>query len=399
MGLVCPLNKIEDTDHLLDPLNRLLAGHSCVDSITSQTSCKIAAVVTDHNVDQFIPIPQQRRYSRFIQLAILAAHRAITHAGSPDWDPARVGVIIGSGIGGSQQMYEATLDLNNGARINPFFVPSCLINMAANMVSCVFKVTGPSLSTVSACATGAHAIMQGAQMLLDGQVDYVIAGGAEASINNLCIAGFDAMGALCTKYNDQPTRGSRPYDKNRSGFVMGEGAGVVIMQRAADVSRDKVHAILRGWGASADADHITKPNFKGAVQAIEQCLRKAQLTTVDHINAHATSTPVGDVSELQAFKTVFGERLLDIPITSNKGSIGHLLGAAGVVELILSILSAQKGLLPGIASLEELDEAAYIDGRPLRISNKAQSLSGSTFLSTSFGFGGTNAALCCDVIR
>lgn len=406
MGLICPLSKIDDDMDLNVVFDRFLDGQSAVTcNIDSVTKCKIAAKIEQSPIQELFPDLKLGRYGRFIHHALVATHRALKHAGVLDdcvYDKRRIAVIVGSGIGGIEQVYEASIRLHEDKRINPFFVPSCLINMAPNVISIEFGFKGPSIGMVTACATGAHAIIQACQALKEGDVDMVIAGGAEASICNVCVAGFDAMSALCAQFNDSPEKGSRPYDKNRCGFVMGEGAGIVVLERESDAlkRRANIHAVIAGYGASADADHITSPNFEGAVLAINNALKMANIDRVGHINAHATSTPVGDVSELAAFKSVFGERLLEIPIAATKSQIGHLLGAAGSVEAILSVLAAQRGMIPGILNLEEIDEQAYVNEKQIAVSAERQEIRGDFAkyaLSTSFGFGGTNAAIVLKV--
>lgn len=380
MGLICPLNKIENENYI-EPFQRLLKGESGIKAVDIEGYCKIAGVIDNLPTQGLLDAKEIRRNARFIHHGIIAAKRALIDANLFDYDEqkidkTRIGVVIGSGIGGIEEMFNASVNLNSNQRLNPFFVPSCLINMAANMVSIKFGLKGPSKAIVTACASGAHSIMDAYYMLKSGQCDYVLAGGAEGCIYPLGMEGFAAMNALAKGFNEYPEKGSRPYDVDRSGFVMGEGAGVLVLERksTALARGARIHASLAGFGASADANHITNPDSSGAALAIRSALNMARIESVGHINAHATSTPVGDTSELKAFKEVFGENLLNIPITSNKGAIGHLLGAAGAVEAIFTILSLQQGIIPPTLNLETLDPEAYINEKALLIKNQAQIL-------------------------
>lgn len=416
LGSINPLTMAGDKN-VEGAWQRLLNGESGIKKISNfEVSgqagyCNIAGELTDENLDKacldnLLTAAEQRRNGRFIHLAVMAANQALYDAGlMKDFDSRemilteeqknRVSVILGAGIGGIDETCQASIALNKDTRLSPFFVPSCLINMAANVVSIKYGFRGLSKAVVTACASGAHAIMDAYMLLQSGQADYVLAGGAEASICSLGMGGFAAMNALCKGFNDNPQAGSRPYDKKRAGFVMGEGAGVLVLERESDALKRgaKIYASIAGFGGSADAYHVTNPHPSGAALSIKAALQMAKIDSVSNINAHATSTPVGDVSELEAFKSVFGEGLLNIPIAANKGAIGHLLGAAGAVEAIFSILSLRDQKIPPTLNIEELADEAYIDGKPLLIKPEMQRLSGDYALSTSFGFGGTNASL------
>lgn len=405
MGLVCPLSQYDDIN-ANQVFQRLLAGESGIRKIQkfdvqgAAGYCHIAGEIDELPLDGLMTASDLRRNGRFIHHAVLAASRSLNDAGLKPGDASakRTAVVIGSGIGGIDEMYHASLALSKNERLSPFFVPSCLINLAASLISIKFGLKGPNKAVVTACASASHAIMEAYYMLASNCADVVLAGGAEGSICPLGMEGFAAMNALASGFNDNPQAGSRPYDCARSGFVMGEGAGVLVLERLdhAVARGAKIYASLEGFGASADADHITTPNYHGAVQSIEAALDMAGINNVGHINAHATSTPAGDASELKAFKHVFGEKLLNIPIAANKGAIGHLLGAAGGVEAIFTILSLQNYLIPPTLNLEKLDPEAYIDEGSLLIKNEVQKVEGNFrdyALSTSFGFGGTNASL------
>lgn len=412
MGLVCPLSRYDD-ENVSQVFDRLMKGESGIRKIQkfnvqgAAGYCSIAGELDELPLENIMTPAELRRNGRFIHHAVLAASRALKSAGLCDdviaanyqqFNKERAAVIIGSGIGGIDEMYHASLALSENRRLSPFFVPSCLINLAASVISIKFGLKGATKAVVTACASGAHSIIEAYYMLKNNHADVVLAGGAEGSICRLGMEGFAAMNALASGFNDHPTKGSRPYDCARSGFVMGEGAGVLVLERLehALARGAKIYASLEGFGASADADHITTPNYMGAVASIEQALEMAKVDSVGHINAHATSTPAGDASELKAFKHVFGEKLLGIPITANKGSIGHLLGAAGGVEAIFTIMSLQSNIVPPTLNLEHLDPQAYINDQPFLIKNEVQSTQGTYkdyALSTSFGFGGTNASL------
>jgi 3-oxoacyl-[acyl-carrier-protein] synthase II len=308
--------------------------------------------------------------------------------------------MIGSGIGGLQTIYDGSITLKERGprRISPFFIPAALINLASGHLSIKYGFRGPNHSAVTACATGAHAIGDAGRLIMLGDADVMVAGGAEAAICRLGIAGFAAARALSTGYNDEPTRASRPWDKGRDGFVMGEGAGVVVIEELEHAKKRgaTIYAELAGYGTTADAYHLTSPHPEGlgAAKCMEMALRHAKLNTTDvqYINAHATSTPVGDLCELRAIKRVFGDYAKSgngLLVSGTKSMTGHLLGAAGGVELVASIYAIQDQLVPPTINVDNLDPEVDVDVVP----NTARPAKVNAVLSNSFGFGGHNAAL------
>ena len=337
---------------------------------------------------------------QFIIFALGAAAEAIEDSGwSPrnDEDAYRTGVMIGSGIGGLATIAEAAtlLQEKGPRRISPFFIPSSLINLASGQVSIKYGFKGPNHAPVTACSTGAHAIGDASRLIGFGDAEVMIAGGAEAAVCRLGIAGFAAARALSSDFNDQPKRASRPWDKDRDGFVMGEGAGVVVLEEYehAKSRGAKIYAEVAGYGLSGDAYHITSPpeDGNGGYRAMECALRNAQINIedIDYINAHGTSTPVGDEIELGAVKRLFGEHAYNLSMSSTKSAIGHLLGAAGAVEAIFSIKAIEDGVAPPTLNLENPSEGCDLD----LVANEAKERPIKTALSNSFGFGGTNATL------
>ena len=336
----------------------------------------------------------------FIHFAIAAATQAVEDAG---WVPEnehqrqRTGVLIGSGIGGLPSIEAATLLLHEKGprRLSPFFIPSCLINLAAGQVSIRFGFKGPNHSVVTACSTGAHAIGDAARMIMWGDAEVMVAGGSEAAISRLGIAGFAAARALSTGFNDQPERASRPWDKARDGFVMGEGAGIVVLEdlEHAKARGANIRAEFAGYGMSGDAYHITAPapDGDGACRSMRAALDSAGMAVdeIDYINAHGTSTPLGDEIELSAVKRVFGDAAYRLSMSSTKSAIGHLLGAAGAVEAIFSILAITNDTVPPTLNLENPSDGCDID----LVANEAKQRPVRAALSNSFGFGGTNASL------
>jgi 3-oxoacyl-[acyl-carrier-protein] synthase II len=305
--------------------------------------------------------------------------------------------MIGSGIGGLPAIAEAAVTLlERGARrISPFFIPSALINLASGHLSIKYCFRGPNHAVVTACATGAHAIGDAARIIQFEDADVMVAGGTEAAVCRLGLAGFAASRALSTGFNDTPTRASRPWDKDRDGFVMGEGAGVVVLEEYEHAKKRgaKIYAEVKGYGMSGDAYHVTapSPNGDGGYRAMSAALKRAglNLDDVDYINAHGTSTPLGDEIELGAVKRLFGDHAYELSMSSTKSAIGHLLGAAGSVEAIFSVLALRDGIIPPTLNLENPSEGCDIDLVPLT----AKERSIKTVLSNSFGFGGTNASL------
>ena len=367
----------------------------------SRLASQIAGEVRDFDSSRVLDRKDQRRTDRYIQFGLVAAREALDQAGLPDRLEGelaeRTGAILGTGLGGVGTLIDGiTINALRGPdRMSPFFVPMGIPNVGSGQVAINFGMTGPNYATVSACATGGHAIGEASEIIRRGDADMMVAGGAEAGIYEALIGGFCAMRALSTR-NDDPPGASRPFDSGRDGFVCGEGAGVVVLEtleHATDRGATPL-AELVGYGATADASHITlpAPGGIGAVRAARRALEKAGLTPadVDHVNAHATSTPEGDKAELAAIKTIFGDDAGRVAITANKSMIGHTLGAAGAIEAIASVLAIREGCVPPTINLQDPDPAAEgLDLTP----NRAQSRDIGVVLSNSFGFGGQNTAL------
>ncbi len=336
----------------------------------------------------------------FIVYAMAAAKQALRDS---DWAPTTYedqcasGVLIGSGIGGLGGIYEATVTLKEKGprRISPFFIPGRLINLASGYVSIEHGLKGPNHAVVTACSTGAHAIGDAARLVALGDADVMVAGGAESPLNRLAIAGFAACRALSTSFNETPKRASRPYDKDRDGFVMGEGAGVVVLEEYEHAKRRgaRIYAEVAGYGMSGDAHHITSPSEDGdgAFRCMSAALKRAGLTAadVDYVNAHGTSTPLGDEIELKAFERLVGNNAAKISMSSTKSAIGHLLGAAGAVEAIFSVLAIRDQIAPPTLNLDNPSVETALDLVP-HVARKREI---NVALSNSFGFGGTNASL------
>ncbi|MCC7281862.1 MAG: beta-ketoacyl-ACP synthase II [Acetobacteraceae bacterium] len=406
MGIVSPLGL--GTEQVW---KRLLAGDSGIGAIQAfdvkDLPAKIAGQVpigarADGKLDlgEWMPAKDQRKMDRFIQLALVAAAEAVEDAGwQPDDEEDRcaTGVLIGSGIGGLQTIFEASQQVLEGKarRLSPFFIPSALINLASGHISIKYGFKGPNHSVVTACATGVHAIGDAARLIQLGDAEVMIAGGAEAAVCEIGMAGFCAARALSTGFNDTPQKASRPWDKDRDGFVMGEGAGVVVLEEYehAKARGAKVYGEFAGYGMSGDAHHITAPadGHEGAFRAMKAALRNAKLEPADvqYVNAHGTSTPLGDDLELQACERLFGEAARTVAMSSTKSSVGHLLGAAGAVEAIFSILAVRDNVAPPTLNLDQPSQASVID----RVALQAQPRRIDVALSNSFGFGGTNASI------
>lgn len=390
---------------------RLIAGESGIRAIqnfdVTELPAKIAGQVpqgskADGKLDlnEWIPPKDQRKMDRFIQLALVAATEAVEDSGwMPEDEEGRcaTGVMIGSGIGGLQTIFEGSQQVLEGRikRLSPFFIPSALINLASGHVSIKYGFKGPNHAVVTACATGVHAIGDAARLIQFGDADVMVAGGSEAAVCPLGIAGFCASRALSTNFNDEPTRASRPWDKDRDGFVMGEGAAVVVLEEYEHAKRRgaKIYAEFAGYGLSGDAYHITAPaeGHEGAFRAMKAALRNGGLNPedVDYINAHGTSTPLGDDLELQAVERLFGDAARKLAMSSTKSAIGHLLGAAGAIEAVFSILAVRDNVAPPTLNLDEPSQPSVID----RVAHEAQSRRIDVALSNSFGFGGTNASI------
>jgi 3-oxoacyl-[acyl-carrier-protein] synthase II len=390
---------------------RLLAGQSGIGAIQSfdvkELPAKIAGQVppgarADGKLDmgEWVPVKDQKKMDRFIQLAMVAAVEAVEDSGwMPSEEEARcaTGVMIGSGIGGLQTIFDASMLTHDGKarRLSPFFIPSALINLASGHVSIRYGFKGPNHSVVTACATGVHAIGDAARLIMWGDADVMVAGGAEAAVCEVGMAGFCASRALSTGFNDTPQKASRPWDKDRDGFVMGEGAGIVVLEEYEHARRRgaKIYGEVAGYGMSGDAYHITAPaeGHDGAFRAMKAALKNGKLApeNVQYINAHGTSTPLGDDLELQAVERLFGDAARGVAMSSTKSSTGHLLGAAGAIEAIFSILAVRDGVAPPTLNLDEPSTASVID----RVAHHAQERRIDVALSNSFGFGGTNASI------
>ncbi|MBE3582893.1 MAG: beta-ketoacyl-ACP synthase II [Limnochordaceae bacterium] len=398
VGVVSPLGNT--VPQLWDAL---IAGRSGVGRITafdaSDYPTQIAAEVKEFDPSQYMERHDARRMDRFTQFAVAAARLAVEDAGLDLSDPERAestGVLIGSGVGGIAVMEEQVQVLHSRgpSRVSPFLVPMMIPDMAAGQISILLGARGYNAAVVSACASGAHALGEAFRLIKDGYFDAMIAGGCEAAITPVGLAGFCAARALSTR-NDDPTRASRPFDKGRDGFVMGEGAGILILEAESQARARHAHvyAELIGFGASGDAYHITQPppDGHGAVAAMRRALQEAGVPpdAVGYINAHGTSTPANDRTETLAIKTVFGERAYSIPVSSTKSMTGHLLGAAGGVEAIVTVLALQHQWLPPTINLDEPDPDCDLDYIPWH----ARPAQVEVALSNSFGFGGHNACL------
>ena len=406
LGMVTPLGV--GVDH---NWKQILAGKSGIDRITGfdvdDIACQIAGQVPGPDeeggldLDAFIDPREQRRQDRFIQLGLVAAQLAVEDSGwMPDDVEAqnRTGVMIGSGIGGLETIVTTDQLMNERGtrRISPFFIPSALINLISGHVSIKYGFRGPNHSVVTACSTGAHAIGDAARMVALDDADVMVAGGAEAAVCRIGMAGFAAARALSTGYNDDPQRGSRPWDTGRDGFVMGEGAGIVVLEELehAKARGATIYAEVKGYGMSGDAYHITAPaeDGDGGFRAMQAALKRAGLTAddIDYVNAHGTSTPLGDLIEAGAVRRLLGDAVSNVSMSSTKSATGHLLGAAGAIEAIYSVKAVQTGDLLPTLNLESPEEAvADFDLVPLKTRNRDVR----NAISNSFGFGGTNASL------
>jgi len=411
MGVVSPLGI--GLNHVW---RRLLAGESGISSIqsfdASDLACQIAGHVPvgetangDYNVNDWVDRKDQRKMDPFIAFAIAAAEEAIKDSGwvaTDDESRERTGVLIGSGIGGLPGISETSVTLHDRGprRVSPFFIPANLINLASGHVSIRHGFCGPNHSVVTACATGAHAIGDAARMIQFEDAEVMVAGGAEAAICRMGIAGFAAAKALSTGFNDDPKHASRPWDVGRDGFVMGEGAGVVVLEEIehAKARGAKIYAEVTGYGLSGDAYHITAPapNGTGGFRAMKAALKRAGIAAdeIDYVNAHGTSTPLGDEIELGAVKRLFGDHAYNLSMSSTKSAIGHLLGAAGAVEAIFSMKAIEEGIVPPTLNLENPSEGCDID----LVAKVAKERPVRNAMSNSFGFGGTNASLVLSAV-
>ncbi len=406
MGIACPLGV--GVEHVW---KRLLNSESGITAIQSfdvgELPAKIAGTIPSGPksegklaMAEWIAPKDQRKMDRFIQFAMVAATEAVEDSGwMPTDEEARcaTGVMIGSGIGGLETIYETTLQIHEGKtrRISPFFIPAALVNLASGHVSIKYGFKGPNHAVVTACATGVHAIGDAARLVAFGDADVMVAGGAEAAVNMIGLAGFSAARALSTGFNDTPARASRPWDKDRDGFVMGEGAGIVVVEEYEHAKKRgaKIYAEVIGYGMSGDAHHITAPaeGHEGAFRAMKAALRNGKVTPdqIQYVNAHGTSTPLGDDLELEAVERFFGDNAKTLAMSSTKSATGHLLGAAGAIEAIFSILAIRDNTAPPTLNLESPSRESVID----RVAQTAQERPINMVLSNSFGFGGTNASI------
>ncbi len=414
MGLVTPLGSGSLEKPIDLPWERLIASQSGAGPVTrfdaSQMACQVAAevpLVKDFpddpaaiNIDDYVDPKEQRRMEPFIQFGLAAADMALKDAGLPletEEDLERTGVLIGSGIGGLDGIARNTrvLDEKGPRRISPFFIASCLINLVSGQVSIKHGLKGPNHSIVTACATGVHAIGDAARLIMLGDADAMVAGGAEASICDIGYAGFIACKALTTGFNDRPQAASRPYDKDRDGFLMGEGSGILVLEEyeRAKARGAKIYGEVVGYGLSGDAHHITAPaeDGNGGYRAMKAALQRSGLNTTDvgYVNAHGTSTPLGDEVELGAVERLWGADAGGLVMSSTKSSVGHLLGAAGAIEAVFSILAMRDGVAPPTLNLDNPSVETAINLAPHQPVEKSIN----AVLSNSFGFGGTNASV------
>lgn len=380
----------------------LLEGRSGVRKITqfdpTGLPCQIAAEVLDFEIEQFIETKEQKKMDRFIHLGVAAATIAVKDSGLKitEDNADRVGVIVGAGIGGlrSIEHYGKVLNKKGYKKITPFFIPMVIINLISGQISIHFGAKGPNSAVATACASGTHSIGDAFKLIQQGIADAMIAGGTEAVITPLGIAGFTAMKALSTR-NDKPDKASRPFDRDRDGFVMGEGAGILVLEElGCALNRGaKIYAEIVGYGMTGDAYHITAPppNGEGAARCMAATLKDANIQPedVNYINAHGTSTKYGDELETTAIKKVFGKHAYKLAVSSTKSMTGHLLGAAGGVEAVISVLSIVNNIVPPTTNLENPDTECDLDYVP----NKARPMNVDIAMSNSFGFGGTNACI------
>ncbi len=396
VGAVTSLGK-----NVPDTWSGILSGKSGVKVITEfntdKLPCKIASMVSDFRPEENVPPRELRKMDRFIHFGLVAAIEAIADSG---WKPddeiskERTGVMVGSGIGGLGMIERTSLEFHNLERpkVSPYFIPASLVNLISGHISIMYGFSGPNSAVATACSTGAHAIGDAARMIKYGDADVMIAGGAEAPVTPVGMAGFAAARALAIDFNDKPARASRPWDKDHAGFVMGEGAGIVVLEEYKHALKRgaKIYAEICGYGLTGDAFHMTSPNGRGAFRAMENALKdgKVKPEEVSYINAHGTSTTVGDSIELVTVQTLF-EGNKSVKMSSTKSSIGHLLGAAGSVEAIFAVLAIRDQIAPPTLNLHNPIDEAKMNLVPL----VAQETKIEYVLSNSFGFGGTNASL------
>ncbi len=406
MGIVCPLGL--GVENVWRRLVNAESGISAIQAFDAKDlPCKVAGQVpqgtkSDGRLDigEWIPIKDQKKMDRFVHMAMVAGTQAVEDSGwvpQTEEDHCATGVMIGSGIGGLQTIYEASLLVHEGKarRLSPFFIPSALINLASGHLSIKYGFKGPNHAVVTACASGVHAIGDAARLIMWGDADVMVAGGAEATVCEIGIAGFCASRALSTGFNDRPDAASRPWDKDRDGFVMGEGSGVLVLEEYEHALRRgaKIYAEIGGYGMSGDAYHITAPaeGHDGAFRSMRNAMKNGGVRPdeIQYVNAHGTSTPLGDDLELEAVERLFGDAAKGLAMSSTKSATGHLLGAAGAIEAIFSILAIRDNVAPPTLNLDEPSRDSVID----RVANHAQQRQIRMALSNSFGFGGTNASV------
>lgn len=409
IGLVTPL-----AGNVEDSWKRLIAGKSGIREVDTfkvdDIACRIGGLVpysetagkneADFNPSAYLEPKEQRKIDKFIVYGIAAAQQAVEDSG---WMPTdaesleRTGVLIGSGIGGLPEIDSTSqvLAASGPRRVSPFFIPASLINLVSGQVSIKYGFKGPNHAVVTACATGAHAIGDAARLIQFGDADVMVAGSTEAALCRISLAGFAACRALSTSYNDAPQTASRPWDKGRDGFVMGEGAGMLVLEEYEHAKKRgaKIYGEVIGYGLSGDAHHITAPaeDGDGAFRAMRAAVKNAKINLEDvgYINAHGTSTPLGDAIEVKAVKRLFGDHAYKLTMSSTKSAIGHLLGGAGSVEAIFSLLAMRDNICPPTLNLNEPDEGCDLDFAPLKAKEKELNV----VMSNSFGFGGTNASI------
>lgn len=397
MGLVTPLgNNLETT------WSELVAGKSGIGEITyfdtSEYNCHVAGQVRDFDASKYMEKKEIKRVDQFVHFALAAAQEAMEDSGLDieGSDPDEVGVLVGAGLGGLPMLEQIhdVLREKGPSRITPFFIPGLIANMSSGMISMKYNARGPNACVCTACATGNHCIGDAARLIERGDAVAMIAGSTESVISPLAVGGFGAMRALST-HNDPPEKASRPFDASRNGFVIGEGAGVVILEEIefAKERGARIYGEILGYGMTGDAHHMTAPdpNGDGPARCMERTLKDAGIKPeeVDYINAHGTGTPQGDINETNAIKRVFGDHAYKIPISSTKSMTGHLLGGAGGVETIFSVLSMNRGVAPPTINLEDPDPECDLDYVP----NEARGIEAKIALTNSFGFGGTNSTL------
>lgn len=399
LGCISPVGNTVD-----DAWANLLAGRSGIDLITrfdaSTFACKIAGEVKGFNIESYMSAKEARTMDSFIHFGVAAAHQAVVDSGLPFGDALdeetaiRIGCIIGSGIGGLPLIEDTHAELvsRGPRRISPFFVPASIINMIAGHVSMRYGFKGPNLAVVTACTTGLHCIGEAARKIEYGDADVIVAGGSEATVSPLGVGGFAAMRALSTR-NDDPATASRPWDKDRDGFVLGEGAGVMVLEEYefAKARGARIYAEVSGYGLSADAGHMTAPSMDGPRRAMVSALRNAGLNPdqVDYLNAHGTSTPLGDLNETNAIKAALGEHANKVVVNSTKSMTGHLLGGAGGIESVFTVLALHHQKSPPTINIFNQDPECDLD----YCANTARDMKIEVALKNNFGFGGTNGSL------